>query len=178
MVKPAVWRIHTVKCARNRVLFTGLPPVDGNELRIEMSMRSIFRFAAALGYMAGIFLLSSIPDDGTPETIGEKLLQWATPEFQNLLHIPLFGGLAATWYWALRPNLNSTRLTLATVFLITAAYSFLDEWHQLHVPGRYASLTDLALNMVGIVTVLSLAALKSGHQDANLQPAKKSPYRN
>ena len=126
-------------------------------------MRLIYRLAAALGYMVGIFLLSSIPDDGTPETIGEKLLQWATPEFQNLLHIPLFGGLAATWYWALRPILDSTRLRLAVVFLITAAYSFLDEWHQLHVPGRYGSLTDIALNLVGIVATLAYLARSEPH---------------
>ena len=117
-------------------------------------MRHPIRLLPPLAYMAAIYLLSSIPDDGTPETIGEKLLQWATPEFQNLLHIPLFGGLAATWYWALRPILKSTRATVAAVFLVTAAYSFFDEWHQLHVPGRYGSLTDIALNLVGIVVTL------------------------
>jgi VanZ family protein len=104
--------------------------------------------------MAGIWLLSSIPDEGRPETFGETLLQWATPELQNLLHIPLFGGLAAAWYWALQTNISNTRRILFLAFLIPTLYSFIDEWHQLHVPGRYGSLTDIALNQAGILLVL------------------------
>jgi len=124
-------------------------------------MQHLIRLLPPLIYMAAIYLLSSIPDDGTPETIGEKLLQWATPEFQNFLHIPLFGGLAATWYWALRPTLKSTRSTGAAVFLITSSYSFFDEWHQLHVPGRYGSLTDIALNLAGIGMILAYLSLSN-----------------
>ena len=104
--------------------------------------------------MAAIHLLSSIPDDGTPETLGEKLLQWASPEFQNLLHIPLFGGLAAAWYWALRPMTAKPATAMGLTFFITVCYSFFDEWHQLHVPGRYGSWTDIALNVVGAVSAL------------------------
>ncbi len=113
-----------------------------------------------LAYMAGIFLLSSIPDDGTPETMAERLLRWATPELQNLLHVPLFGGLAAAWYWALHPNIRNRSVTLILVFLVTATYAFLDEWHQLHVPGRFGSLTDIALNLAGITGTLLYIAIR------------------
>ena len=167
MVKPAVWRIHPAKCARNRGLFTGLPPVDGNELRIEMSMRSIYRFVVPLGYMAGIFLLSSIPDQQVPNTTAEKLLQWVSPHLQNFLHIPLFGGLAATWYWSLRPCIRNERTTLLMAFTITIIYSFLDEWHQLYVPGRYGSFTDITLDMIGITVALSYFACRSDSSPAS-----------
>jgi VanZ family protein len=105
--------------------------------------------------MGLIHLLSSIPDHGAPQNLAERLLQWATPELQNLLHIPLFGGLAATWYWALRPMVRNRLALPLVVFTITIAYAFFDEWHQLRVPGRYGSLTDVALDVVGIVLALA-----------------------
>jgi VanZ family protein len=117
--------------------------------------------------MGLIHLLSSIPDHGAPQNLAERLLQWATPGFQNLLHIPLFGGLAATWYWALRPAFPKIMPPIIFAFLISGAYSFMDEWHQMYVPGRFASLTDVAFNLIGIASALSLIALKysdSGRQ--------------
>jgi VanZ family protein len=104
--------------------------------------------------MTGIWLLSSIPDQGNPETTAEQLLQWVSPELQNYLHIPLFGGLAAAWYWALQPLPVSRRQVLSAVLLIPSLYSFIDEWHQLQVPGRFGSLTDIVLNLVGILAVV------------------------
>lgn len=128
-------------------------------------MRLPYRLILPLGYMGGIHMLSSIPDDGAAETVGEQLLQWVTPAFQNLLHIPLFGGLAIAWYWALGPNLISRHAKLVLVFLITGAYSFLDEWHQLHVPGRFGSLTDIALNLTGVgAALLYLTSTSAGKQ--------------
>ena len=112
-------------------------------------MKHLPRLLLPLAYMAVIYLLSSIPDTGAPRNLAEKVLQWATPELQNLLHIPLFGGLAATWYWALSPLLPSRYWTLLLSFLISTGYAFFDEWHQLHVPGRYGSLTDIALDTLG-----------------------------
>jgi len=111
-------------------------------------------FAFPLTYMAAIFLLSSIPDDGTPESLPEKVLQWASPGLQNLLHLPLFGGLAVAWYRALRPIVENRHAILLLVFLVTTVYAFLDEWHQLYVPGRYGSWTDVLLNLTGIIAAL------------------------
>jgi VanZ family protein len=41
-------------------------------------------------------------------------------------------------------------------FLFAAGYGVIDEIHQLQVPGRYASLTDIALNALGALLVLWL----------------------
>jgi len=125
-----------------------------------MFMRSLLRLIPPLLYMAGIYALSSIPDLDTPETAAEKLLQWAPPELQNLLHIPLFGGLAVVWHWSLRPSIGNRRLRLTLVFIITTLYAVLDEWHQLHVPGRFGSLTDVALNLVGIMGAVAFFAIR------------------
>ena len=112
-------------------------------------MKRLSRLLFPLAYMGVIHLLSSLPDTETPQNLAEKLLRWATPELQNLLHIPLFGGLSTAWYWALRPLFRHRNRILLLSFLIPAGYAFFDEWYQLQVPGRYGSLTDITLDMIG-----------------------------
>jgi VanZ family protein len=82
-----------------------------------------------------------------------------SPELQNLLHIPLFGGLAGTWYWSLKPWLDGANTKIAIAFIFTTVYSFLDEYHQLSVPGRYGSFTDLGLNAIGAILMLAILAI-------------------
>jgi len=105
--------------------------------------------------MLGIFALSSIPDTGRIESQIDKIFHWVSPELQNLLHIPLFGGLAGCWYWALKPWINGFENRIVTAFIITTIYSFFDEYHQLSVPGRFGSFTDLGLDAVGSILVLT-----------------------
>lgn len=114
-------------------------------------------------YMLGIFALSSIPGD-QPDTELGRIFQWVQPQVQNLLHIPLFGGLAASWYWALPGHRQSQRIAFSIG--ITILYGCFDEWHQLHVPGRYASWTDLALNAAGVA--LAAILIKLGRRRRSL----------
>jgi VanZ family protein len=70
------------------------------------------------------------------------------------LHVPLFGLLAWLWYstldtWSVRHG-----PALGIAFLMAAGFGAFDEWHQLHVPGRYASFTDIALNCAGAMLAL------------------------
>jgi len=109
--------------------------------------------------MLGIFALSSIPDTGRIESQIDKIFHWVSPELQNLLHIPLFGGLAGCWYWALKPWVNNTNSRIITAFIFTMIYSFYDEYHQLSVPGRFGSFTDLGLNAIGSILVLAMIAI-------------------
>ena len=121
-------------------------------------MSAKLRIIVPLAYMLGIYALSSIPDTGRIESEAEKILQWVSPEFQNFLHIPLFGGLAGCWYWALKPWVGVTNNKIAIAFIITTIYSFFDEYHQLSVPGRFGSFTDLGLNAIGAILMLSIIA--------------------
>jgi VanZ family protein len=41
---------------------------------------------------------------------------------------------------------------------MASLYGVFDEWHQSFVPGRYASLTDVALDVAGAVLGIWLAA--------------------
>ena len=50
------------------------------------------------------------------------------------------------------------RLILA--FALTLAWAVLDEAYQTTIPGRYGSVTDLALNVIGASLAIALAALR------------------
>ena len=98
--------------------------------------------------MGLMFVLSSIPMDGESEHL--KFLMEITPTVQNLLHIPLFGLLAYLWLNALTKNGCPAKKKLIITIIITLGYGLLDEFHQTFVPGRYGSLIDSLLNLVGI----------------------------
>jgi hypothetical protein len=117
------------------------------------------RILLPLAYMAGLLLLSSVPGDQTEGPVGQ-LFQWVEPQWQNLLHVPLYAGLAASWLWALAryPIKRVNRLLIA--LLVTLLWAALDETYQLSIPGRYSSLTDMALNALGACLAVGYAALR------------------
>ena len=103
-----------------------------------------------LGYMAGIYWLSSIPGEADPENpLLSGIILWTPPASHNLAHMPLFGILAWLWYRSLSAWINTGQLLSSLAFLLATGFGILDEIHQLLVPGRYASLTDIALNTLG-----------------------------
>ena len=103
----------------------------------------------ALVYMGGIYWLSSLSDivaKGGVDT--------------NLLHIPLYAGLA----FCLLNAMSATRPRQAIplrlhgfAFVVAASCAALDEWHQSFVPGRNASTGDFSLDLLGIGLMLFLA---------------------
>jgi len=116
----------------------------------------IFCLVLTFGYMGGIYWLSSIPGTIDPEEAGlYGIISWTPPALQNLLHIPLFGILAWLWCRTLGCWFTNRGVLLSLSFLFAAGYGVIDEI-QLQVPGRYASLTDIALNALGAVLVLWL----------------------
>jgi len=103
-----------------------------------------------LALMTLIFLVSSIP--ASNEVVDRPLvalLMWVPPSLQNTLHIPLYALLAMLINRALRAWSLPVIVAGLMAFTIASVYGLLDEWHQLTVPGRYASATDVALNMIG-----------------------------
>ena len=105
--------------------------------------------ALPIGLMVAIFLLSSIP--GRSSESGLSFLTEIDPQLQNLLHIPLFGMLQVLWLCAFTKLGRSGWHRTFTCLFISLLYSFFDEFHQMFVPGRFASLQDLILNFTGIV---------------------------
>lgn len=116
---------------------------------------AFFYLALTLGYMGCIYWLSSLPGDIDPAQAGlSYIIAWTPPALQNLLHVPLFGLLT----WLLHRTLDAWNmrhgLALTAALMLAAGYGVFDEWHQLHVPGRYASFTDIALNSAGVILAL------------------------
>ena len=75
----------------------------------------------------------------------------------SILHIPLYGILTFLLIFSFvpmtrLPNYLITRLLV--VGFITLIVAFADEIHQAYVPGRDASITDVLLDLVGIILVL------------------------
>ena len=118
---------------------------------------------AACGYMFGIFILSELPARGAAGRI-----DLVPQSLWNFLHVPLFAGLA----WCLLMSLSSGQWgqtlcpeAYAVVGLLAGGYGLLDEWHQSFVAGRFASLTDLLLDCLGIGGLLVIHFMRRGKRE-------------
>jgi hypothetical protein len=120
-------------------------------------------------YMAGLFTLSSVPDDPGSPGLNEY---FPPPQLQNALHIPAYAGLSFLIWRGLSPS-RQTALRRASrgqggkrwhAALLAAAlattYGALDEVHQMFVVGRTASVTDALANALGAFAVALWASLR------------------
>lgn len=114
--------------------------------------------ALPLLIMGVLYWLSSVP--GTPLADDPALyavFYWMSPSLQNVLHIPAYAVLAWAWYWALGAWLRVPLARAIGAWVFASAYGVFDEWHQSFVPGRYASLTDVTLDVAGALLGIGLA---------------------
>ncbi|MFH1148241.1 MAG: VanZ family protein [Pseudomonadota bacterium] len=109
-------------------------------------------------YMFLIFGLSAIPDHGRSSP---GFLSWISPNLQNLLHIPEFGVLAFLWMKIFCRRGTSLPKAGLWAILISVSYGFLDEFHQLFVPGRYASAGDFLFDTTGVLLGIAAFSLIS-----------------
>ncbi|MEW6743433.1 MAG: VanZ family protein [Planctomycetota bacterium] len=100
----------------------------------------------AVSYAASIFGLSSLERASLP-TGGYVA---------NLLHAPLFGGLALLVILALvqRSRLERTPHLAVLSWVVVAIYAGIDEVHQAFTPGREASLGDAVTDALGAALML------------------------
>jgi hypothetical protein len=104
------------------------------------------RALLALAYMASIFALSALPGRALA-----GLGLWAG--LADLLHVPLYAGLALVTILALEGRLwLRVAITAATCLL----FALTDEWHQTFVPGRVFAAADLRADAVGVALGISL----------------------
>ena len=119
----------------------------------------IFFSILSIAYIAGIFLFA---DSSVVSTL-------AAFNPYSLLHIPLYGVLTVLLIFSFIPitqlpvnSLNRrnqiNQINQRNFFLlpggITSVVAIADEIHQAYVPGRDASITDVLLDLVGIILVL------------------------
>ena len=98
------------------------------------------RGLAALTYLIGVLVLTTLP--------GREVSAWGVAAvLLDLAHVPLFAGLTLVTLWAVRGP-RVPRLVLVTVSIVV--FAAIDEALQLRVPGRFASLGDVLLDVVGV----------------------------
>lgn len=97
--------------------------------------------------MGMIFLLSSIPGGPNHETLDFMVM--LNPKLQNVLHIPLYALLQYLFLRSFAKVGKTGYVTIFIVLAITFSYGLFDEFHQSFVIGRYASFTDVCLNLLG-----------------------------
>ena len=105
--------------------------------------------------LAAIFVLSSQSGLGPRDPAMVRLL-W------NLAHIPIYAGLTFLWFKVLAGGQATGARTYVGAFLAATACGVIDEWHQSFVPGRTASVGDLARDVVGIAAMLVVLRCTSG----------------
>ena len=103
------------------------------------------RALAPVVYMGVTFWLSSVP--------GRQLARWGLTG--DHWHVPLYAGLALATLWAVAGPPQRRFLLTGLLCIVFAAT---DEWHQKFVPGRVPSLSDFAIDIVGIALGLATGA--------------------
>ncbi len=102
-----------------------------------------------LAWMGVLFLFSSIPGTATDDSSTWAFFESLPSEFQSFLHVPAYALLGFLWSKVLRTWSETPLLFAPIAFLITLGYGAFDEWHQTFVAGRFATVTDMALNSAG-----------------------------
>lgn len=111
----------------------------------------ILSFLWPIAVMTGLYAVSSIPGEPPDNPmIIHAVFSWFSPTVHNILHIPAYALLAWTLYRCLLPYLRP-QVILPLVVMLAGTYGALLEWHQIEIPSRYASYTDVTLNFIGAV---------------------------
>jgi VanZ family protein len=106
------------------------------------------RWLPVAAWMVFIFFLSAQPSLPSPE---EDWLE----ELRNIAgHFTVYVVLALLVSRAAAPDGRLSKWRMILVVLGCAAYALSDEWHQSYVPGRDASVFDLAVDVLGVLAGL------------------------
>lgn len=144
--------------------------VKGAARGLRVVLSSHFgRWLPPLLWMAGIFYFSSRPDPlgfvGAPSGDRDAL--------GRVAHVVEYAGLAFLLHRALAFEKPGSRPYLLAG-LLSVAYAFSDEFHQMWVPGREASLGDVALDTLGTAVALGLVWLREKRSAVNPQSSAPS----
>lgn len=124
-------------------------------------------YLSPLILMGLIFISSSIPMDKNADVT--KFIISLDPTLQNLLHIPVFGLLAFLWLKSFTKNSILTSTKVIITLIVSILFGCLDEFHQTFIPGRYGSLIDILLNLVGIFMVILFFLFYRSRKTQNFQ---------
>jgi hypothetical protein len=123
----------------------------------------LWRWLPLAAWMALIYWLSDQP------VLPHPMRQYGISDFlyDSVAHGVTFGLLALLAYRAL-PGRGPAPWRWAALWALF--YGLADEWHQSFVPGRTASLADLAMDAAGIAVAVALILVWRRWGPAGLQP--------
>lgn len=111
---------------------------------------AIILWGITIGYMIMIFYFSSLSG---------HLLPFSIRDFDKVLHFCVYSVLAFLFYLSFKKSGGKRHVFLLSL-LMTTMYAVIDEIHQLYVPGRVASLGDVAADIIGGFSGSAFAYLK------------------
>ena len=108
--------------------------------------------------MALLFVLAILPDAGR----SGDLMSLVPPDLQDLAHAPAYGLLALLWIITLKNRGMAHQESLVLAPFLASTYGALTEICQIWAPGRFPSVWDVLLDIVGsllFVTVYQMTGL-------------------
>lgn len=112
----------------------------------------LIRIVPALLWMLGIFALSSQGSLPQAPGISSQLMAVAG-------HLIAFGVLAILIAWGTGIDFSPLSRRMLAAYALTVFYGVSDEIHQSFVPGRYATVQDVAIDAIGAAAGLSVMCL-------------------
>lgn len=129
----------------------------------------LLRLVPVLAVMGLIFFLSSLPGSEVPGLL--------FPGSDKLLHVAAYAVLASAALVAVPDGLRRRRpcRVALTVSLFSFLYGISDELHQSFVPGRDASLPDVAADAAGAALAVSVWFAAEAMQRRSAKAAAAEP---
>jgi len=125
----------------------------------SLSFSLLVRLAITLGFVLVVIILSVTPGKGQ---VGDSAFVWLvanTPTpLQKIMHVVIYAALVVLWAWTLEA-IASRNLRLFLAFVMAVSIGSALEWYQTQVPGRFGTLVDALLNVVGAIVGLVVALL-------------------
>lgn len=100
----------------------------------------------ASGFLVG--LASSYSGDGGPSSFVSSYIT-------NLLHVPLYAQFSLCVLFLMGPSAPRQPKTWLFIPSLILVLGFMDEWHQLSVPGRSSSWIDIVSDLIGSLLALA-----------------------
>jgi len=124
-----------------------------------LSFPPVVRWAITLTFVMIVVILSITPGKSQ---VGDSAFVWLvanTPTpLQKLMHFVIYAALVWLWAWTLEA-IKSRNLRLVLAFVLAISLGSALEWYQTRIPGRFGTIVDALLNILGAIVGLVVAFL-------------------
>lgn len=127
-------------------------------LASNQNFRDKFKIILLIIWLIVIFLLSTLPGQGTPA-------DFLTGVTRKIAHFVEYAILMFLFFKVLRLYFRETFLKALFIGIACSViYAMTDEFHQLYVTGRFGTVRDVIIDSFGILVMAGLICLEHEHQ--------------